>query len=106
MPGDALTAVVIAKLPFPMPNEPLIQAQLAVIEQAQRSSFFDYMFPKMMVKLQQGFGRLNRSMQCQGTVIILDNRIFKKRYGKMVIKTLPKCKYSRKISDLIGILPC
>ncbi|MDK8193118.1 ATP-dependent DNA helicase [Paenibacillus sp. UMB7766-LJ446] len=106
VPGDALTAVVIAKLPFPMPNEPLIQAQLAVIEQAQRSSFFDYMFPKMMVKLQQGFGRLNRSMQCQGAVIILDNRIFKKRYGKMVIKTLPKCKYSRNISDLIHILPC
>lgn len=106
VPGDALTTVVIAKLPFPMPNEPLIQAQLAVIEKAKRSSFFDYMFPKMMVKLQQGFGRLNRSMQCQGAVIILDNRMFTKRYGKMIIKTLPKCMYSRNVSDLVHILPC
>ncbi|KGP77698.1 MULTISPECIES: ATP-dependent DNA helicase [Paenibacillus] len=106
VPGDALTTVVIVKLPFPMPNEPLIQAQLAVIEKAERSSFFDYMFPKMMVKLQQGFGRLNRSMQCQGAVIILDNRMYTKRYGKMIIKTLPTCKYSRNVSDLVHILPC
>ncbi|MDH6674988.1 ATP-dependent DNA helicase DinG [Paenibacillus sp. LBL] len=104
--GDALTTVVIAKLPFPQPNEPLIQAQLAVIEQANRSSFFDYMFPKMMVKLKQGFGRLNRSMQCQGAVIILDNRILTKRYGKMIINNLPKCRYSRKLEDIVNILPC
>ncbi|MEK4297427.1 ATP-dependent DNA helicase [Paenibacillus sp. FSL R5-0914] len=106
VPGDALTTVVIAKLPFPQPNEPLIQAQLAVIEKAKRSSFFDYMFPKMMVKLQQGFGRLNRSMKCQGAFIILDNRILTKRYGGRVIRSLPKCQYSRKLEDIIHILPC
>jgi ATP-dependent DNA helicase DinG len=104
--GDALTTVVIAKLPFPQPNEPLIQAQIAVIEKAQRNSFFDYMFPKMMVKLKQGFGRLNRSSQCQGAVIILDNRILTKRYGKMIINNLPKCQYSRKLEDIVKILPC
>lgn len=104
--GDALTTLVIAKLPFPMPNEPLIQAQLAVIEEAKRSSFFDYLFPKMMVKLKQGFGRLNRSMNCQGAVIILDNRILTKRYGKMIISNLPKCQYSKKLEDIVKILPC
>ncbi|MEB9892789.1 ATP-dependent DNA helicase [Bacillus cereus] len=104
--GEALTTLVIVKLPFPQPNEPLIQAQLAVIERANRSSFFDYMFPKMMVKLKQGFGRLNRSTRCQGAVIFLDNRILTKRYGKMIIKSLPKCKYSKKLEDIIKILPC
>jgi len=104
--GDALTTIVIAKLPFPQPNDPLIQAQLAVIDKANRSSFFDYMFPKMIVKLKQGFGRLNRSMQCQGAVIILDNRIYTKRYGPMIIKNLPKCQYSRKLEDIVKILPC
>ncbi|GKS12873.1 putative ATP-dependent helicase [Paenibacillus chitinolyticus] len=106
VPGDALTTVVIAKLPFPQPNEPLIQAQLAVIEGAKRSGFFDYLFPKMVVKLKQGFGRLNRSMHCQGAVVILDNRILTKRYGKMIIKNLPKCQYSTKVEDLIKIIPC
>ncbi|ULO04776.1 ATP-dependent DNA helicase [Paenibacillus sp. 19GGS1-52] len=104
--GDALTTVVIAKLPFPQPDEPLIQAQLAIIEKANRNSFFDYMFPKMIVKLKQGFGRLNRSMECQGAVIILDNRILTKKYGGRVIRNLPKCKYSRKLEDIVDILPC
>ncbi|OME70110.1 hypothetical protein BK120_33690 [Paenibacillus sp. FSL A5-0031] len=103
--GDALTTLVIPKLPFPMPNEPLIQAQLELIEQAKRSSFFDFMFPKMMIKLKQGFGRLNRSIHCQGVVIILDNRMRTKRYGKMVIKSLPKCKYSGTLQDMVHILP-
>lgn len=103
--GDALTTLVIPKLPFPTPNEPLTQAQTQLIEKANRSSFFDFMFPKMMIKLKQGFGRLNRSIHCQGAVIILDNRIRKKRYGKMIIKSLPKCKYSGSIEDLVHILP-
>ncbi|WP_336788451.1 ATP-dependent DNA helicase [Paenibacillus sp. MMO-177] len=103
--GDALTTLVIPKLPFPMPNEPLMQAQISLIEKANRSSFFDFMFPKMMIKLKQGFGRLNRSIYCQGAVIILDNRIRTKRYGKMIIKSLPKCKYSDTVDDMIYILP-
>lgn len=103
--GDALTTLVIPRLPFPQPNEPLIQAQLELIEKAKRSSFFDFMFPKMMIKMKQGFGRLNRSIHCQGAVIILDNRMRTKRYGKMVIKSLPKCKYSGNLEDIIHILP-
>jgi ATP-dependent DNA helicase DinG len=105
VPGDALTTLVIAKLPFPQQNEPLIQAQLELIEKANRNSFVDYMFPKMMIKLKQGFGRLNRSTKCQGAIIILDSRIRTKRYGKTVIKSLPKCKYSEKIEDIVHILP-
>ncbi|MFD2614625.1 ATP-dependent DNA helicase [Paenibacillus gansuensis] len=103
--GDALTTLVIVKLPFPQPNEPLIQAQIQLIEKAKRNSFVDYMFPKMMIKLKQGFGRLNRSMNCQGAVIILDSRMRTKRYGKTVLKSLPKCKYSEKLEDIVRILP-
>lgn len=103
--GDALTTLVIAKLPFPQPNDPLIQAQLELIEKAKRNSFVDYMFPKMMIKMKQGFGRLNRSMKCQGAVIILDSRMRTKRYGKTVLKSLPKCKYSEKLDDIVRILP-
>lgn len=104
--GNALTAVVIVKLPFPQPDDPLIQAQMSVIHKANRSSFFDFMFPKMVVKLKQGFGRLNRSMQCQGAVIILDSRIYTKKYGGRIIRNLPKCKYSRKLESIVDILPC
>ncbi|QHW35566.1 ATP-dependent DNA helicase (plasmid) [Paenibacillus rhizovicinus] len=103
--GDALTTLVIVKLPFPQPNEPLIQAQIALIEKANRNSFVDYMFPKMMIKLKQGFGRLNRSVKCQGAVIILDSRMRSKRYGKTVLKSLPKCKYSERLEDIVQILP-
>jgi Rad3-related DNA helicase len=103
--GDALTTLVIAKLPFPQQNEPLIQAQLALIEKAKRNSFVDYMFPKMMIKLKQGFGRLNRSVKCQGAVIILDSRMRTKPYGKTVLKSLPKCKYTEKLEDIVRILP-
>ncbi|MFB5268137.1 ATP-dependent DNA helicase [Paenibacillus enshidis] len=106
VPGDALTVVVIAKLPFPQPDEPITQAQIKLIESVNRSSFFDFIFPKMMIKLKQGFGRLNRSMQCQGAVIILDNRVLTKRYGKMIIKGLPSCAFSRNLQDLMNILPC
>ena len=105
VPGDALTTLVIAKLPFPQQNEPLIQAQLELIEKANRNSFVDYMFPKMMIKLKQGFGRLNRSVKCQGAIIILDSRMRTKRYGKTVIKSLPKCKYTEKLEDIVHILP-
>ncbi|MEJ3720125.1 helicase C-terminal domain-containing protein [Paenibacillus polymyxa] len=106
VPGNALTTVVIPNLPFPMPNDPLIQAQIKLIEEAGRSSFFDYMFPKMMTTLKQGFGRLNRSMTCQGAVIILDNRIVKKRYGSRIRNSLPSCPFSQKVEDLVHILPC
>lgn len=103
--GDALTTVVIPRLPFPHPDEPLIKAQVELLERAKRSSFFDYMFPKMIFKLKQGFGRLNRSIHCQGAVIILDNRLRTKRYKGLIIRSLPKCKYSSKVSDLVHILP-
>jgi Rad3-related DNA helicase len=103
--GDALTAVVIPRLPFPHPDDPLIKAQIELLEKADRSSFFDYMFPKMIFKLKQGFGRLNRSVYCQGAVIILDNRMRTKRYKGLIIKSLPKCQYSSTVSDLVHILP-
>lgn len=103
--GDALTTLVIPNLPFPQPNEPLTQAQIQLIEKAKRNSFVDYMFPKMMIKLKQGFGRLNRSVKCQGAVIFLDSRIRTKRYGKTVLRSLPKCQYSEKLEDIVKILP-
>ncbi|MCM3130578.1 ATP-dependent DNA helicase (plasmid) [Paenibacillus urinalis] len=103
--GEALTTVVIPRLPFPHPDDPLIKAQIELLEKANRSSFFDYMFPKMIFKLKQGFGRLNRSVHCQGAVIILDNRMRTKRYKGLIIKSLPKCQYSSTVSDLVHILP-
>lgn len=103
--GDALTTVVIVKLPFPHPDEPLIKAQIELLEKAKRSSFFDYMLPKMIIKLKQGFGRLNRSVHCQGAVIILDNRLRTKQYGSLIKKSLPKCQYSEKLEDIVHILP-
>lgn len=89
--GQALENVMITKLPFKVPNEPIIEARYEAIEKEGGNAFMEYAVPIAVIKLKQGFGRLIRSRSDRGTVIIFDNRVVKKSYGKKFLNSLPKC---------------
>lgn len=90
VPGKALSNVIITRLPFAVPDHPLIQARLEWIEEHGGNSFMEYSLPEAVLKLRQGVGRLIRSSQDSGMVVILDNRIVTKRYGKTFLDALPE----------------
>ena len=85
--GDALSVVIIAKLPFDVPSDPIIAARAATFD----NSFAEYSLPEAILKFRQGFGRLIRSKSDRGLVVIMDNRINTKRYGQDFINSIPKC---------------
>ncbi len=90
VPGKALTNVIITRLPFAVPDHPLTQARLEKIEESGGNSFMEYSVPEAILKLRQGVGRLIRSGEDEGTVVILDNRVLSKRYGKAFLNALPE----------------
>ncbi len=92
VPGAALSTVVIAKLPFPLPSHPLIEAKTERIREEGGSPFEDFFLPEAILKLKQGFGRLIRRKDDRGTVILLDKRVVSKGYGRRFLNALPPCR--------------
>jgi Rad3-related DNA helicase/REP element-mobilizing transposase RayT len=90
--GDALRNVIIVKLPFAVPDEPITEARLDAIKRTGGNPFMEYSVPEAVIKLKQGFGRLIRSKTDTGIVVLLDSRVKTKRYGKIFLDALPACK--------------
>jgi Rad3-related DNA helicase len=88
IPGEALQCVVIAKLPFAVPDEPLIEARMERL----KNPFYEYQVPQATLLFRQGFGRLIRTKTDRGAVAVLDSRIMTKNYGKSFLRSLPECR--------------
>ncbi|MBU0580272.1 MAG: hypothetical protein KKA19_03755 [Candidatus Margulisbacteria bacterium] len=89
IPGQALSCIVMMKLPFAVPTDPIVAARLEEYAQKDRDGFFAYMVPQAIMKFRQGLGRLIRTKDDKGVVILLDNRVLSKNYGKVFLKSIP-----------------
>jgi len=101
--GEALSNVIIVRLPFSVPTHPLLEARLEDIRRRGGNPFAEYQIPEAVIKLKQGFGRLIRTRTDRGIVAILDPRVMTKPYGRIFLNSLPDC--PRIIEDLGNLDP-
>ena len=98
--GDQLSCVIIDKLPFAVPTDPLVAARARHIEEGGGRSFFDYSVPQAIIALKQGIGRLIRSRTDRGVIAILDPRLRTKAYGREFLKSLPRMRVTGELTDI------
>jgi len=103
--GEQLSCVIIDRLPFAVPSDPVVAARVKAIDAGGGNAFFEYQVPSAVITLKQGFGRLIRSLHDRGLLALLDNRILKKSYGRVFVESLPP--YSRttdlrKVEEFFG----
>lgn len=111
VPGESLQLVIIDKLPFPPPNDPLVEARSKLLESQGRSAFNDYFLPEAAVALKQGAGRLIRRETDQGVLVVCDSRLVSMGYGRRLLRALPSMKRlfsEQELMDRLGSLtrPC
>ncbi|HEY6763517.1 MAG TPA: ATP-dependent DNA helicase [Candidatus Sulfotelmatobacter sp.] len=106
--GEQLSCVIIDRLPFAVPSDPVVAARVKAIDADGGNAFFQYQVPSAVITLKQGFGRLIRSLHDRGLLVLLDNRILKKQYGRVFIESLPnyrKTTEMRVVEDFFGARP-
>jgi ATP-dependent DNA helicase DinG len=101
--GEQLSCVIIDKLPFAVPTDPIVAARQRYIEDQGGSSFHEYSVPQAIISLKQGLGRLIRSTTDRGVLVVLDPRLRTKSYGRMFLQSLPKCKVTNQLEDVRSI---
>lgn len=109
VPGDSLRQVIIVKLPFTVPNDPVFVARSEAIEKKGGNAFMELSVPEAVIKFRQGIGRLIRKSDDKGVVVVLDRRIYEKRYGSIFTASMPRCKtmydslinITKKVSDFL-----
>ena len=87
--GDKLSSVILVKLPFKVPSDPVVEAIIENLNDEGRNAFLEYQIPESIIKFKQGIGRLIRSKDDRGIITILDTRTIKKRYGKLFLDAIP-----------------
>lgn len=98
--GDALSCVIIDKLPFASPGDPVLKARLSAMEKQGRNPFFEHQLPTAVIALRQGVGRLIRDVNDKGVLMVCDPRLLKRAYGHMFLNSVPAMKRSREIADV------
>ncbi len=101
--GEQLSCVIIDKLPFAVPSDPIVAARQRHIEEQGGSSFYEYSVPQAIISLKQGLGRLIRSTTDRGVLAVLDPRLRTKGYGQTFLQSLPPCRVTSKIDDLARV---
>lgn len=98
--GEQLSCVIIDRLPFAVPNDPVVAARVAAILADGGNAFMEYQVPSAVITLKQGFGRLIRSLNDRGVLVLLDNRISRQRYGRVFLESLPPYGRAQSLSDI------
>src|SRR5678816_500838 len=104
--GQQLSCVIIDRLPFAVPNDPVVAARINAINSDGGNAFFDYQVPAAVITLKQGFGRLIRSLHDCGLLVLLDKRIMKKQYGKVFVESLPPYRRTtdlKQVEEFFGV---
>jgi ATP-dependent DNA helicase DinG len=104
--GEQLSCVIIDRLPFAVPSDPVVAARVKAIDAGGGNAFYEYQVPSAVITLKQGFGRLIRSLHDRGLLALLDNRILKKQYGRVFVESLPSYRRTtdmKKVEEFFGI---
>jgi ATP-dependent DNA helicase DinG len=100
VPGSQLSCVIVDRLPFAVPSDPVVAARVRALQQDGRNPFAEYQVPEAVLALKQGFGRLIRTRTDRGILAILDNRIQRMQYGRIFLESLPEYGVTRELEDL------
>ena len=100
VPGEQLSCVIIDRLPFAVPTDPVVAARVRALQEDGRNAFAEYQVPEAVLALKQGFGRLIRSRSDRGVLAILDNRILRMQYGRIFLESLPEYSVTQDLAEV------